>query len=270
MHVEDHGGQGPPLMMFPGLNANVVFFQGLVTAGLTETVRLVAVDLRGRGLSDAPEVGYSIEDHAADVLGVMDELGFERIAVGGHSYGGLLSYHLAAWHSDRVERIVVIDSPAEVSPTVVEQVGPALERLRLVSPSWDEYLAAVKAMPYYTGWWDADLEAYYRADVVEGPDGSIRSRLDPDKIKQALVGTTTVDWMAVARRIALPVLLLRATEPFGPPGYPPILPVEQARRTLDALGDARMVELAGNHITALFGAHAREAVHAIAGFVADS
>jgi pimeloyl-ACP methyl ester carboxylesterase len=244
-----------------------VFFEGLAKAGLVPTLRVVSVDLRGRGLSDAPDTGYTMRDHAADIVGLLDHLQMERVALGGHSFGGLLSYYLAAEYPERVERIVVIDSPAEVSQTVVEQIGPALDRLRMVTPSWDEYLAGVKAMPYYAGWWDPDLEAYYRADVVERADGSIRSRLDPGKILQALEGTTTVEWMELAKRISAPVLLLRATEPFGPPGYPPILPKDQAQRTLASLSDARMIELAGNHITALFGKPARIAASAIVEFV---
>lgn len=267
LHYLDHAGEGPTLLLFPGLNANAVFFEGLAKAGLVPTLRVVSVDLRGRGLSDAPDTGYTMRDHAADIVGLLDHLQMERVALGGHSFGGLLSYYLAAEYPERVERIVVIDSPAEVSQTVVEQIGPALDRLRMVTPSWDEYLAGVKAMPYYAGWWDPDLEAYYRADVVERADGSIRSRLDPGKILQALEGTTTVEWMELAKRISAPVLLLRATEPFGPPGYPPILPKDQAQRTLASLSDARMIELAGNHITALFGKPARIAASAIVEFV---
>lgn len=267
LHYLDHAGDGPTLLLFPGLNANAVFFEGLAKAGLVPTLRVVSVDLRGRGLSDAPDTGYTMRDHAADIVGLLDHLQMERVALGGHSFGGLLSYYLAAEYPERVERIVVIDSPAEVSQTVVEQIGPALDRLRMVTPSWDEYLAGVKAMPYYAGWWDPDLEAYYRADVVERADGSIRSRLDPGKILQALEGTTTVEWMELAKRISAPVLLLRATEPFGPPGYPPILPKDQAQRTLASLSDARMIELAGNHITALFGKPARIAASAIVEFV---
>jgi pimeloyl-ACP methyl ester carboxylesterase len=267
LHYLDHAGEGPTLLLFPGLNANAVFFEGLAKAGLVPTLRVVSVDLRGRGLSDAPDTGYTMRDHAADIVGLLDHLQMERVALGGHSFGGLLSYYLAAEYPERVERIVVIDSPAEVSQTVVEQIGPALDRLRMVTPSWDEYLAGVKAMPYYAGWWDPDLEAYYRADVVERADGSIRSRLDPGKILQALEGTTTVEWMELAKRISAPVLLLRATEPFGPPGYPPILPEDQAQRTLASLSDARMIELAGNHITALFGKPARIAASAIVEFV---
>lgn len=267
LHYQDHGGEGPVLMLFPGLNASSVFFGGLINAGLAPALRVIAVDLRGRGLSDHPETGYSIAETGRDIIGMMDALGFDQVAIGGHSYGGLLTYHLAAEYPDRVSRAVVIDSPAEVSPTVVEQVGPALERLKLVTASWEEYIDVVKQMPYYAGWWDPDLEAYYRADVVIGDDGTVRSRLDPEKIHQALVGTTEVDWMEVASRVKQPVLVVRATEPFGPPGYPPILPEDQAERTLAALADATMVELPGNHITAMFGDAATLAAKALVDFV---
>lgn len=267
LHYLDYGGEGPDFVMFPGLNASSVFFGGLASAGLSPALRVLAVDLRGRGLSDAPESGYSIAEHGRDIIGILDALDLGRVALGGHSYGGLLSYHLAAEYPDRVSRLVVMDSPAEVSPTVVEQVGPALERLKLVSPSWEAYIEQVKQMPYYTDWWDPDLEEYYRADVVTDADGSVRSRLDPNKILQALEGTTEPDWLAVAAKVSQPVLLMRATEPFGPSGYPPILPEDQAERTLEALPNATMVELAGNHITALFGESAAHAAKAIVDFV---
>lgn len=269
LHYQDYGGDGPVFLLFPGLNASAVFFGGLIGAGLTPALRVIAVDLRGRGLSDHPETGYSIAETARDIIGMMDALGLDQVAVGGHSYGGLVTYHLAAEYPDRVSMAVVIDSPAEVSPTVVEQVGPALERLKLVSPSWDEYIDVVKKMPYYEGWWDPDLEAYYRADVVVAEDGSVRSRLDPEKIHEALVGTTELDWMGIAARVEQPVLVVRATEPFGPPGYPPILPADQAQRTLDALPDARLVELPGNHITAMFGDAAAVAAKAIVDFLKE-
>lgn len=267
LHYQDYGGDGQVFLLFPGLNASAVFFGGLIKAGLTPALRVIAVDLRGRGLSDHPETGYSIAETGRDIVGMMDVLGFDQVAVGGHSYGGLLTYHLAAEYPDRVSKAVVIDSPAEVSPTVVEQVAPALERLRLVTPSWAEYIAVVKRMPYYEGWWDPDLEAYYRADVVIGEDGSVRSRLDPEKIHEALVGTTELDWMEIATRVHQPVLVMRATEPFGPPGYPPILPADQAARTLEALPDASMVELPGNHITAMFGDAAAVAAKSIVDFL---
>jgi pimeloyl-ACP methyl ester carboxylesterase len=267
LHYTEHPGDGPTLVLFPGLNANAVFFHGLVHAGLCPALRVLAVDLRGRGRSDAPDAGYTMADHASDIVGMLDALGIRRAMIGGHSFGGLLTYYLAANHPARVEKAVVMDAPAEVSPTVIEQIGPALERLRLVAPSWDEYLTNVKAMPYYEGWWDSDLEAYYRADIRINDDGTVRSRLDPGKIQQALEGTTVVDWSSLARLVEAPVLMLRATAPFGPSGYPPMVSAEEVQRTMRLLRLVRLVELPGNHITSMFGVSARVAAQAIIDFI---
>ena len=43
-----------------------------------EALRVIALDLRGRGESDQPESGYTMPDHAADVLGLMDHLEIDR------------------------------------------------------------------------------------------------------------------------------------------------------------------------------------------------
>jgi len=110
LHYLDHGGTGPTLVLAPGLTANAHSFGGLMRAGLGDVAHVLALDMRGRGQSDAPATGYTMEDHAGDVLGLLDALELERIVMGGHSFGGLLTYWLAANHPDRVERCVVIDS----------------------------------------------------------------------------------------------------------------------------------------------------------------
>ena len=112
--------------------------------GSRDVAHVMALDLRGRGESDAPPSGYAMEEHARDVLGLLDALGLERVVMGGHSFGGLLTYWLAANHPERVERCVVIDAPASLDPAIVDQIQPALARLGNVYPSWDEYVALVE------------------------------------------------------------------------------------------------------------------------------
>ncbi len=189
LHYLDHGGEGPVLVMLPGLTANAHSFDGLVHAGLTEVARVLALDMRGRGESDAPASGYTIEDHAGDVLGLLDALGLDRVVIVGHSFGGLLAYWLAANHPDRVDRCVAIDAPAELDPAMIEQIKPSLDRLERIYPSWDDYLALVQSMPYFAeGGWDDDVEQYFRADVRVRPDGTVQARCRPEHIEEVIRG----------------------------------------------------------------------------------
>jgi pimeloyl-ACP methyl ester carboxylesterase len=72
--------------------------------------RVVAVDLRGHGESDAPPHGYAISALADDVGWMCDELGIRSPVVIGHSLGGLVALELAAVRPELVEAVVMIDS----------------------------------------------------------------------------------------------------------------------------------------------------------------
>ncbi len=78
-------GDGPTLLLTHGLSANAHSLD-VLAAHLAPALRVVVLDLRGRGESDRPET-YAMADHAADVLGVMDAFGLERAPLGGHSFG---------------------------------------------------------------------------------------------------------------------------------------------------------------------------------------
>jgi pimeloyl-ACP methyl ester carboxylesterase len=269
LHVIDHGGSGPTLVLTPGLTANARFFDAVV-GGLGDGVRVVAVDLRGRGLSDKPDTGYSMSDHAADIVGLVDVLGGGPIVMGGHSFGGLLTYFLATHHPEVVDRCVVLDAPVEVDPTIVEQIKPSLARLDSTMPSFADYLAAVRSQPYFADWWDPAIEAYYRADVEGLPDGRVKPRSHPDHIQQAIEATLVPDWPRIVTRIDQPTLVVRARGPFGPPGSPPILAEEPARTLVESLPDGRLVEVDGNHITGFFGESAPVVANAIRSFVLEA
>lgn len=269
LHCIDHGGDGPVLILTPGLTANARFFDAVVEDGLGAGVRVIAVDLRGRGLSDKPDTGYTMADHARDILGLLDAMDIDEFVMGGHSFGGLLTYFLAANHSERIARCVVLDAPGEVDTRILDQIGPSLARLEASVPSFDRYLAAVRAQPYFADWWDPRIEAYYHADVEHARDGSVRARSSPDHIRQAIEGTLTVDWPDVVARIDQPTLVVRAVGPFGPEGSPPILPADVAQRTVALLGHGTLTEIEGNHITAFFGTGASTVAQILRSFVLE-
>jgi pimeloyl-ACP methyl ester carboxylesterase len=257
LHYLDHGGDGPTLVLTHGLSANAHFFDGLAAAGLSPALRVLSFDLRGRGLSDKPEGDYSMATHAADLVGALDALGLDRILLGGHSFGGLLTYFVAAHHPERVERALVIDVPGSVDPAVMDQIRPSLARLEVTYPSREAYLGFLRTLPYFdSGGWDDSLEAFFDADLEELPDGTFRSRSRPEQIAAAAEGTLAVDWPPLISRVECPVLLVRTVEPYGPPGSPPIMDEAGAAAALALLRDGRLLEIEGNHITFAFAGRA--------------
>jgi pimeloyl-ACP methyl ester carboxylesterase len=253
LHYVDTGGTGPVLVLVPGLTANLHSFDGLLAAGLGERLRVLAFDARGRGQSDRPESGYTMDDHAADLLGALDVLGLDRVALGGHSFGGLLTYYVAANHPERVERAVILDAPAELDLSILDQIAPSLARLDRTFASWHEYDEVIRSFPYWDGFdWNAEIQSYYRADAEELSDGSIRARARPEAIRAVIEGELVVDWEAVVGQVRCPTRLIRASRPFGPRGSGPILTADSARRALARLADARLVEIDANHVTLVF------------------
>jgi pimeloyl-ACP methyl ester carboxylesterase len=268
LHYLDHGGDGPPLVLTHGLSATAHWADGLVAAGLAPACRVLSFDLRGRGLSDHPDGGYSMGDHAADLIAALDALGLDRVLLGGHSYGGLLTMYVAANAPARVERALVLDVPAETDPAVLQQIRPSLSRHDHVYPSRAAHADFVRALPFFAEEdWTDDLAAYYATEVEELPDGSVRSHCRPDQILQAAEGTYVPDWADVASRVECPTLLVRTVDPFGPPGAGPILTAEGAARVLALLRDGRLLEAAGNHVTFAFGDRARALVPELLAFL---
>ncbi len=252
IHYLDTGVDGSSLIMLHGLTANAHFFDGLGES-LAPEVRLISPDLRGRGSSGKPDSGYTLEDHARDVLRLLDHLGIEEADIGGHSYGGLLTYYIARHHGDRVRRCVVLDTPVEVDESILAQIKPSLDRLGKPVPSWDDYISSVKTQPFFDDWWDPRIEDYYRADVKTNPDGTVQARSQPEHIREAAEGTIDSPWKEYLRMIDKPVLVVRAVQGFGPPGAPPILGPDEAREAVELLGDARLAEIDGHHYSFLFG-----------------
>jgi pimeloyl-ACP methyl ester carboxylesterase len=70
-----------------------------------------ALDLRGHGESDKPAEGYGHADYAGDVLGVLDQLGLDRVDLLGFSLGALVAARLAADAPGRVARLILEDPP---------------------------------------------------------------------------------------------------------------------------------------------------------------
>lgn len=84
--------------------------------------RVVAINLRGHGASDAPKQDYTIGGFAGDVAWQCRRLGLDRPLIVGHSLGGVIALELAGRYPDLPSGVVMIDSVIFPPP---ECLGPA-------------------------------------------------------------------------------------------------------------------------------------------------
>jgi pimeloyl-ACP methyl ester carboxylesterase len=162
-HVAEAGGGEDPVLMLHGWPQSWYEWRDLMPA-LADRHRVLAMDLRGFGWSDAPRHGYEKENLASDVLAVLDELGLERAKLVGHDWGGWVGFLLCLRAPERFDRFLALNIP---TPWVsVRKTLPHARRLlyqQLILAPWIGYLAhrrkrfvraALRAGGADPGFWD--------------------------------------------------------------------------------------------------------------------
>ncbi len=104
------GGKGPAVVLLHGF-ADTGDMWAPLAAVLVKNYTVIVPDLRGMGLSEHPDTGYTKKNQAVDIAGVMDALKAQRVALVTHDIGDMVGYALAAMYPTRVTRWVVIDAP---------------------------------------------------------------------------------------------------------------------------------------------------------------
>ncbi|MFF3594610.1 alpha/beta fold hydrolase [Kitasatospora indigofera] len=107
-HVAE-AGVGEPVLLLHGFPQHW-FAWRRVMPGLARDHRVFAIDLRGCGWSDAPGSGYDSAGLVADVLGVLDALGLERVRLVGHQSGGWLGFRLCLAAPERFSAFLAVNS----------------------------------------------------------------------------------------------------------------------------------------------------------------
>jgi len=125
-------GEGPQNLLFiHGYGDSWYSFNGMIEA-LPAGYRALAVSLRGHGSSDKPAAGYSIAQHARDVLEFIALKNCARPIVVGHSMGSFIAQELALLAPEVPSRLVLIASATTADNAVL--AGVYAETLRLSDP----------------------------------------------------------------------------------------------------------------------------------------
>jgi pimeloyl-ACP methyl ester carboxylesterase len=109
IHYRAAGG-GPPVLLLHQTPRSSDEYRDVIPL-LARDRRVVAMDTIGYGDSYKPARTCGIEDYARGAADLLDALGIRRAAVVGHHTGAVIGVELAASHPDRVERLVLSNSP---------------------------------------------------------------------------------------------------------------------------------------------------------------
>ena len=261
-------GEGAdPVICLHGITAQHRAFNA-VARYLGPSRGLVGVDLRGRGDSDKPESGYSLETHAADVVRVLDHLDLENAVLAGHSMGGFVALQTALEYPERVRALVLLDGgwPRVESPqremteeekqeaaALEEGLARAFKRLDMTFESPEAYLdfwfpdqnVKMDDLP-------RDLADYYLYDLgrVEGGYRPKASRAAAEEDSPSVSSDSpTAEEM---RDVRCPVALVRASQGFFP-GSDPLISDEASDTMAGPLDIRTEILLEGaNHYTMLW------------------
>lgn len=128
-YVVDGPAGAPWVTFITGLTNDTTMWDGHVPA-VSARYRMLRLDSRGHGGSEATPPPYPIELLVDDVVGVWDALGIERSAVVGLGLGGITTMSIGLAHPDRVTAIVPISCRSTVSPRFADIWPPLLARSR--------------------------------------------------------------------------------------------------------------------------------------------
>lgn len=219
IHFLDWGGSGRPgVLLIHGLS-NTAWSWAPVARRLLAVQAVVAMDLRGHGLSDAPTAGYDPVTLAEDVTAAAEGSGLladgdDRVVLAGHGFGAIVAAWAAADLADRCAGLVLVDGGwedlEEASGMDVAEFLRGLDEPPEVMRSMTAFLADRAAFDPTS--WDADQERAARATVVETHAGRVVPSTRPHAAEASVRAMFDYDPVETLVKVEAPVVALSTAD----------------------------------------------------------
>jgi pimeloyl-ACP methyl ester carboxylesterase len=240
----------PPVVILHGALQTAEGMANLASH-LARRGRGVVPDLRGRGETAQPVDGYDPSTMAADVAGVIDQMGLDRPVVIGRLHGGLVAYHVAAQQPQALSGLIIGDTVPEVTDGHAKRLIEATRSLPRSFPSLEA------AYLFYQHALGLSLERALH-DIpfdLRPARGGYTWRYNLDliaRIEEAAL--PRADWELLGE-IAVPTLILR--------GQRGMLSAEMAERMCEQIGDCTVQTILASGRDVFLGGGAEQSFAAI-------
>ncbi len=237
IHYYRTGDEKPSVVFLHGLGDNGLCWSRLALR-LEPFYDVIMVDARGHGLSDATPTGYSWQDRAADVAGLLVAMGLEKVPLVGHSMGAETATLTAADYPKLVGCLILEDPPFKIKnkTDTPEDRKQRAEYYRKQIQSWrgktlDELIEIGKRM--YPVWDPTDLFQW----------GKAKQQVNP--LAYSVIEETCPPWQETMEKVKCPLLLISGDPLQGGIVTPEVAQqVKKLRRGNEIL----QIEAAGHNI----------------------
>lgn len=210
-----------------------------ITPQFQKDFRILTYDQRGHGWSFKPPSGYAPEDYSEDLRKILDELGWEKINLVGHSMGGRNALRFTHDYPHRVEKLVIEDIGPQGQPAAMEKT------LAMVEMVPAPFTSKAAAKEYFLGEFKQKLGGdqrahilaqYFYTNIESLPDGQATWRFSKDAIIQSLrAGHFHPRWHEV-EVLRIPTLFIRGQ-------YSEDFPRDEYEKVIQLNSNVRGVEI---------------------------
>ncbi len=235
MVYTEAGSGGRPLMLVHGFTGGRADFADHIDPLAAAGWHVVAPDLRGHGDTGGPRdvAAYTVAAFVADVLALVDQLGWDRFVFLGHSMGGIVAQQFALDHADRLDALILMDTvhgPLHVATTEQLEFAGSL--------AINDGIGALADLMDSAGPNPLETEAYQRVrrdrpDIIVGQRANMRAAVPEMFAACSLMLKTEPDRLDRLAAVVLPTLVIvgELDAPF----------LDDSRRMADAIAGAGLV-----------------------------
>ncbi|NCP18994.1 MAG: 3-oxoadipate enol-lactonase [Erythrobacter sp.] len=233
IYWRQHGAAGQPvLLLLNSIGTDMTVWDRCVPH-LSAHFRLIRMDTRGHGASDAPRGDYDMALLARDVASVMNAAGVESARVAGVSLGAMIAMQLALDHPQRVDALGLVCTSVTMDPKAWQA------RIEAVRDGGMGAIAGLAMERFF-----APGFADRHPEIVDGVAAELLA-MDPAGYAGASAAIRDMDLLARLNRIGCPALVITGSQDVSTPADP------HGDVLLNGISGAQSAQLACGHIAPL-------------------
>ncbi len=241
LHYVEWGTPGKPSMvLLHGFQSNAHTWDTFSQA-MAADYHVLALDQRGHGDTGwAPDSNYAPDAFISDIVGFIDTLNLAPTLLVGHSMGGRHAAMVAADYPEKVNKIIIVDTPAELPPAIMEMLAQQPGSDGPPTPeTFDDFETVIRnGMQQYPLTPEAELRHANYHNLCRNSDGTWRWRWDIMLLEQRRLNRSLqLNLYTYLERVQCPTLLIRGQES-------PLLTPEVAQKMIASLPHGRLVDIA--------------------------